>query len=204
MSILFINLLTFLQNICYKYVRKKEYNVMPTRTIKGRAVDFDKLRNTNKSDIAIGNASMNAGGDIVGRGGNVVKTSDELDAETERNMEMHREMHASIKENPVHPIPNRVITPQPMHYVDESGLFETPAEAVARLHRENAEEALRAGREGKIHQEEDIFVPVSETISRVSEQEAQKEEDTSQDVPQEKPRTARRRSRRATTVEDDS
>ena len=141
---------------------------------------------------------MNAGGDIVGKGGVVVKTAEQLDAETEHSIEENMVSNTSIKENPTHNMPNRIIPPQQM---DESGTFETPAEAVARLHRENVEEALRSGRKAQLHQEnqgDDLFVPVSETISRVAEREPPPQEE-----PPQEPRRAMRRSRRK-TKEDDS
>jgi hypothetical protein len=42
------------------------------RTMQGRMVDIEKLRSANESVQAVGNMNVNARGDILGRGGNVV------------------------------------------------------------------------------------------------------------------------------------
>lgn len=55
---------------------------MIRRTIRGQMVDVDLLMQQNKNTIAVGNASLNARGDQIGRGGKVVKTAEQIDAET--------------------------------------------------------------------------------------------------------------------------
>ena len=136
---------------------------MVTRTMKGREVDWDRLRTENKDMIAVGNASMNTSGDVVGQGGKVLKTADQLDAETALSREVNPAKSASIKENPIAPL----VTPQ--HEVPE--LFETPAEAISRLNRERAEEMLQNNNDGRIIEDQgnDVFDSVAETISKVTE-----------------------------------
>lgn len=51
---------------------------MKTFSQKGQLIDFGKLIETQGATIAVGNANLNARGDIVGRGGAIVKTRDEV------------------------------------------------------------------------------------------------------------------------------
>ena len=48
------------------------------RTTQGRMVDIEKLRATNEEIRAVGNMSVNARGDVVGTGGKIVKTKEQL------------------------------------------------------------------------------------------------------------------------------
>lgn len=48
------------------------------RTMQGRMVDIEKLRATNEEVRAVGNMSVNARGDVVGHGGKIVKTKEQL------------------------------------------------------------------------------------------------------------------------------
>ena len=52
-------------------------------TYRGKHVDMELLRFKNQHQVALGNAKMNARGDILGRGGIVVKTREELLKESE-------------------------------------------------------------------------------------------------------------------------
>ena len=40
---------------------------------RGKPINFDELQHQNKEVVAVGNANMNANGDILGRGGKVVR-----------------------------------------------------------------------------------------------------------------------------------
>ena len=51
--------------------RKKLY-----RTMQGKMVDIDKLRAMNENISAVGNMGVNARGDVLGAGGEVVKTKE--------------------------------------------------------------------------------------------------------------------------------
>lgn len=48
------------------------------RSAKGKPVDLDKLKLKNETTIAVGNKSVNARGDVLGPGGKVVKTRNEV------------------------------------------------------------------------------------------------------------------------------
>lgn len=48
---------------------------------KGRAIDLAALVMMNEHAVALGNANMNARGDILGKGGSVVKTAEEVNEE---------------------------------------------------------------------------------------------------------------------------
>lgn len=51
---------------------------MNIRSMKGRIVDMAKLVAQNETAIAIGNAKMNARGDLLGRGGEVIKKKEQV------------------------------------------------------------------------------------------------------------------------------
>jgi len=44
----------------------------------GKPVDFDALRTKHEKTVAVGNVKTNARGDVLGRGGKIVKKRDEL------------------------------------------------------------------------------------------------------------------------------
>ena len=50
-------------------------------TARGKPIDMDRLRNMNGDKPAVGNASINARGDILGQGGVVLKTQEQIEAE---------------------------------------------------------------------------------------------------------------------------
>ena len=54
---------------------------------RGQKIDMELLKFQNEKSVALGNAKMNARGDILGRGGIVVKTREELLAEKERELQ---------------------------------------------------------------------------------------------------------------------
>lgn len=54
-------------------------------TMRGELIDMNRLRSINADTPAIGNASLNARGDILGRGGVVLKTQEQIEAEWEAN-----------------------------------------------------------------------------------------------------------------------
>lgn len=58
---------------------------MKRATYRGQVIDIDMLRMANQGAIAVGNANYNARGDLIGRGGTVLKTREELEAEHVRN-----------------------------------------------------------------------------------------------------------------------
>ena len=50
-------------------------------SMRGAPVDFSSLSQTNAQQRALGNAGMNANGDLVGSGGVVLKTQEQIEAE---------------------------------------------------------------------------------------------------------------------------
>ena len=55
---------------------------------RGQSIDMEMLKFQNQHAVAIGNASLNARGDKIGRGGTVIKTREELLAERERELQL--------------------------------------------------------------------------------------------------------------------
>ncbi len=60
-------------------------------SMRGEVVDFNRLRMANAEKPALGNANMNARGDIIGQGGVILKTQEQIDAEYETLMAQQRE-----------------------------------------------------------------------------------------------------------------
>ena len=54
------------------------------RTASGKFIDMDAIRTKNETVIAVGNSKTNARGDLLGPGGIVVKTRDQIAAEMYR------------------------------------------------------------------------------------------------------------------------
>jgi hypothetical protein len=48
------------------------------KSAKGKPVDLDRLKLKNETTIAVGNKAVNARGDLLGPGGKIVKTRDEV------------------------------------------------------------------------------------------------------------------------------
>ena len=53
--------------------RKRMY-----RSMQGRMIDIEKLRATNEDQIAVGNMNVNARGDVLGPGGQIVASKDKV------------------------------------------------------------------------------------------------------------------------------
>ena len=51
------------------------------RTMQGKEIDMGKLIQQNEMSVAVGNMKVNARGDLLGQGGKIVKTREELAAE---------------------------------------------------------------------------------------------------------------------------
>jgi len=55
------------------------------KTMRGKEVDLEAIRSKNELTIAVGNAQMNARGDRVGKGGQIVKTRENTVADYYEN-----------------------------------------------------------------------------------------------------------------------
>lgn len=66
---------------------------MVTRHIsmRGEVIDMNRLRTVNAETPALGNASLNARGDIIGKGGVVLKTQEQIESEWEANRKARAE-----------------------------------------------------------------------------------------------------------------
>lgn len=51
------------------------------KSAKGETIDFDLMQTKNKDVIAVGNANMNANGDILGRGGKIIRKVSDIPVE---------------------------------------------------------------------------------------------------------------------------
>jgi hypothetical protein len=58
---------------------------MKIRSMRGLEIDMAAVIAKNEGAVAVGNANMNARGDVIGPGGKVIKTRDEIAQEYHRN-----------------------------------------------------------------------------------------------------------------------
>lgn len=59
---------------------------MKHTSYKGASIDMELLKFQNQHSVALGNAHMNARGDLIGQGGLVLKTREELLQEREKEL----------------------------------------------------------------------------------------------------------------------
>ena len=60
----------------------KEQQRQVYRTARGKEVDLNKLVNKNEMTLAVGNMKVNARGDKIGPGGQIIQKREELQANT--------------------------------------------------------------------------------------------------------------------------
>jgi hypothetical protein len=48
------------------------------KSMQGKIVDMEKLRNVNETSLAVGNAKVNARGDEIGPGGKIVRKREDV------------------------------------------------------------------------------------------------------------------------------
>jgi hypothetical protein len=51
------------------------------RSMQGKDIDLDKLRNKNETTLAVGNARVNARGDEIGPGGKIIRKREDVMSE---------------------------------------------------------------------------------------------------------------------------
>lgn len=61
------------------------------KSMQGKSIDMDLLRKKNEMTPAVGNARVNARGDILGAGGKIVKTREEVAKEYYKTRPVHDE-----------------------------------------------------------------------------------------------------------------
>jgi hypothetical protein len=65
--------------------------------MRGEIIDFSALSLQNQQQVALGNARMNAKGDILGEGGIILKTQEQVEAEWAAARAMSQTFTADIK-----------------------------------------------------------------------------------------------------------
>jgi len=80
---------------------------MKLKTMRGKVLDITQVYAQNETSIAIGNANMNARGDIVGPGGKVVKRKEQV------AQEYHKSNPNAVKRTSIKEVqPDVFLTPQ--------------------------------------------------------------------------------------------
>lgn len=94
----------------------------PQKSMRGKIIDMDSLRAQNDENVAIGNARMNARGDVIGRGGKI-----EI-----RREQIIRDFYSRNPQGSA-PVSLKPAVPD---------VFETPAQALARMTQHADKQAL--------------------------------------------------------------
>lgn len=82
-------------NLCDNYGDSKMGRTY--KTAQGRTVDFEQIRLTNELTPAIGNMRVNARGDQLGPGGNIVKTREQmLDEHYKTNVSKRKQVEPDV------------------------------------------------------------------------------------------------------------
>ncbi len=93
-------------------------------TLRGRVIDYNKLRITHGLKKAVGNAGVNARGDIINRSGVVLKTQEQIEAEWARKKAaINASTAADIKQDPAFGLMGAKKAP----LLDEQNFDPTPA-----------------------------------------------------------------------------
>jgi len=77
--------------------------------MQGRLVDIDRLRAYNETVKAVGNMNVNARGDVLGLGGRIVKTKDQVMKAYYQTPKGQAD-DASVKNTKTQPIPQKRVT----------------------------------------------------------------------------------------------
>jgi len=94
---------------------------MEVKSYRGKKIDMNALLMQHEKDVAIGNANMNARGDIIGRGGKVVKKREDLireynenDPKAVKKVSIHADPKADRKAaSELHELSKSVVNPVP-------------------------------------------------------------------------------------------
>lgn len=78
------------------------------KSARGREVDMDALRNVNEESVAVGNARMNARGDVLGKNGKILKTREQIAKEyhkvntpnTAKNVPLSKDLEDMLSPRP--------------------------------------------------------------------------------------------------------
>lgn len=81
------------------------------RTMQGRMVDIEKLRASNENVKAVGNMSVNARGDVLGAGGQIIKSKEEQMKEyyNAPKGQVSDDRTSSVRESKPQPIPQQQV-----------------------------------------------------------------------------------------------
>ena len=109
------------------------------KTMRGRPIDMGALAAANSEKIAIGNAKMNARGDLLGPNGIVLRTQEQVEAEWLRNQQRQQET-AGISNNIKAPLPPDRL---PTNAFLEDQNFEPAVQAVESVSADNVEQVKK-------------------------------------------------------------
>lgn len=102
-------------------------------SMRGEVIDMNRLRAVNAETPALGNASLNARGDIIGKNGIILKTQEQIEGEWAANKKAREDSvkAADIKSEPAVQIPVPPVIPQAKQLLTDDQDFDPkPGEAV--------------------------------------------------------------------------
>jgi hypothetical protein len=83
-------------------------------TYRGATIDMDNMRRDNEKVPALGNMSVNAKGDQLGRAGSIAKTADQIARENHRvqSQIVHTGLKGEVPASPETPVPAATALPK--------------------------------------------------------------------------------------------
>lgn len=94
-------------------------------TAMGQPIDMNKLSNHHATTVALGNAKMNARGDLLGNGGIVVRTQEQIETEWKTAKEKQESMYGGDR---LADIKDPLVRQQAAQMLETAGDFEPPAD----------------------------------------------------------------------------
>jgi osmotically-inducible protein OsmY len=141
------------------------------KSMRGVPIDMERTRNQNANQVALGNAKMNARGDVLGANGQVVMTREQLLSEyNKKDPRAVKQVSVSDKA----PLPDHFITPEQMiKRVQEQAKNAQAAQQVAQQTTVQ-QSPFTAGDQPKVAraaiQVPDTYVPVPTTSQKLGEE----------------------------------
>jgi hypothetical protein len=138
------------------------------KTARGSHLDFDRLKLMNETTIAVGNAGLNARGDLV-KGGRILKTKEQLMQETYNLSGNNVTKHAKVRESSNHIEPDPIsstIPEAPLPPTVPLDILNTPKETVT-ISQPALDEKPRGGLAEAVKKSQDIAAALQNQRKRI-------------------------------------
>lgn len=123
---------------------------MKVISMRGEPIDMSRYLAQNEGLVAVGNAQMNARGDIIGPGGKIIKPREQIAAE------YHKANPKAVRQVALRDLTDEVLAAAPAPSEKEEVVYMSPEDAVKKLQQDAAEAAKKpAPTKRKIEDNED-------------------------------------------------